>query len=97
LVRELELFSSALVQKPRILIGTKMDLPEAQEHFEAFRAAYPQEQVYGISTITGQGLDALRFVFRDKVRAYEALEHEQAAQSEALFDEIVFQDEEPFV
>jgi GTP-binding protein len=93
LLQELELYSPELAKKPRILLGTKMDLPEAQEHFQAFEAAFPEENVYGISVFSDFGLDALKQVFFEKVVEYEAGENEKEKISEPLFDEIDFDDE----
>jgi GTPase len=58
--RELESYAPVLAAKRRILIGTKLDLEEAAGRLEAFRAANPGEEVYGISVFSGEGLDELR-------------------------------------
>jgi len=93
LLRELELFSPGLAKKPRILLGSKMDLQEAQEHFVQFKAAFPEEKVYGISVFSGFGLDALKQVFFEKMVEYEAREEEREGTAESLFDEIELEDE----
>ncbi|GAB6277226.1 MAG: GTPase ObgE [Rectinema sp.] len=93
LLRELDLFSPELAKKPRILLGTKMDLPEAQEHFAKFKAAFPRENVYGISVFSGFGLDALKQVFFEQVVEYETREEGKESIAERLFDEIEFDDE----
>jgi GTP-binding protein len=93
LLRELELFSPELAKKPRILLGTKMDLPDAQEHFAQFKAAFSEETVYGISVFSGLGLDALKQVFFEKVVGYEAGEDKKESMPERLFDEIELDDE----
>jgi GTPase len=74
LMSELSSYAPALVQKRRVLIGTKLDLSEAEERFEAFRAAHPGEEVYGISVFSGRGIDELREAFFSIV-----LESESAA------------------
>lgn len=93
LLRELELFSSELAKKPRILVGTKMDLPEAQEQFAQFKASFSDEQVYGISVFSGFGLDALKQAFFEKVVEHETAEETKESVPERLFDEIVLDDE----
>ena len=96
LLHELGLFSPTLVQKPRILLGTKMDLPESQTNFMEFKASFPEESVYGISVFTGQGLDEVKQQFFEKVLAYEVAEAYEAQKENAperLFDEIDFSDE----
>jgi GTPase len=63
LLGELSSFAPAMADKRRVLVATKLDLPEAAERFEAFRAAHPGEEVFGISVFSGQGMDALRESF----------------------------------
>jgi cytidyltransferase-like protein len=64
LLSELSSFAPALVQKRRVLIATKLDLPEAAERFDAFRAAHAgRGTVFGISVFSGQGIDELRDAF----------------------------------
>lgn len=59
--RELMLFSEELGNKAQIVVLTKMDLPEAQEHCEQAVAWFAERQVpvYPISSATGQGIEAL--------------------------------------
>ncbi|MBP6958398.1 MAG: GTPase ObgE [Spirochaetia bacterium] len=96
LLRELELFSPTLVKKPRILLGTKMDLSESQANFIDFKASFPEESIYGISVFTGQGLDEVKQQLFEKVLAYEAAddyESQKENAKERIFDEIDFSDE----
>jgi GTPase len=72
LLGELSSFAPAMSKKRRVLVATKLDLPEAAERFEAFRAAHPAEEAYGISVFSHQGLDALRDAFLSIVLAAEA-------------------------
>jgi GTP-binding protein len=60
LLRELESYAPVLAAKRRILIGTKLDLEESAGRLDAFKAAHPGEEVYGISVFSGEGLDDLR-------------------------------------
>jgi GTP-binding protein len=63
LYRELESFSPELIQKARILVGTKLDLENGElspsGRLEELRAKYPAEQVLGISVFSGEGLPRL--------------------------------------
>jgi GTP-binding protein len=72
LLDELTAFSADLAKKPRVVIGTKLDLEGSQEAFEALASKLPGERVYGISVFSGQGLDALRSIFFDFVAAADA-------------------------
>jgi GTP-binding protein len=82
LIEELKSYASALVTKRRIIIATKLDLPEAAERFEAFRAANASETVYGISVFSGQGIDALREAFHSVVLEAEAAQASPAGEEE---------------
>ncbi len=60
---EMEGYSAELLAKPRIVIGTKLDLPETTGRLESLAAALPGEKVLGISTFTGEGLEELSATF----------------------------------
>jgi GTP-binding protein len=62
--RELEAFSPELVQKPRVLVGTKTDRDDLEgdspaERLEILQLRYPGETVLGISVFSGEGLGEL--------------------------------------
>jgi GTPase len=57
---ELDAYSKELSAKQRIIVGNKLDLEGARERLEAIKAKYPDEQVWGISIYSGEGLDELR-------------------------------------
>jgi GTP-binding protein len=59
---ELRLHDPALLEKPRVVVFNKMDLPEAREAWPAFAAARRGESVpcVAISAEAGDGLDTLR-------------------------------------
>jgi GTP-binding protein len=64
LARELEAFSPELVQKPRVLVGTKTDIGDLggnspAERLAILRSRYPEETVLGISVFSGEGLGEL--------------------------------------
>jgi GTPase len=82
LVGELSSYAPELAGKRRVLVGTKLDLPEAQERFDAFRSAHPDEEVYGISVFSGVGMDELREAFFSIVLASEAARAGEAAEED---------------
>lgn len=63
LLSELREFSEDLMSKPRIVAGTKLDLPGTAERLAELRAALPSERVFGISVFTREGIPALRSEF----------------------------------
>jgi GTP-binding protein len=63
LYKELEAFSPDLVQKPRVILGTKTDQDGTGERLETLKAQYPAEEVLGISVFSGAGIPELARVF----------------------------------
>ena len=82
LMDELVSFAPRMADKRRVIIATKLDLPEAAERFEAFKSAHQGEKIYGISVFSGQGLDEVRDAFLSIV-----LEAEEKAKSQSVLDE----------
>lgn len=58
---ELQLYSEALMRKPRLLVLNKMDLPTARDHAAALTRHYRELNVpfFTISAVTGENLQAL--------------------------------------
>jgi GTP-binding protein len=71
---ELDAYSDALMQKSRVLVGTKLDLEGTAERLDELRAKYPEERLYGISVFSGQGLPELAQAFADLVNELDAAE-----------------------
>ena len=65
LEKELGTYSEELTRKPRLVVGTKMDLDEAGDRLSELRAAVRDQDCLGISAVTGFGIDELkRTLFR---------------------------------
>lgn len=60
--REIAAYSDELPKRPRLFVVNKMDLPEAPERKDDLRLALAPlgKKVFFISTVTGEGLEALR-------------------------------------
>jgi GTP-binding protein len=56
---ELEAFSPELTGKKRLIVGTKTDLAGTAERLEELREKHPEEQVFGISVFSGDGIGEL--------------------------------------
>ena len=86
LISELKEFSADLLSKPRIVLGTKLDLPETRGRLEELRASLPAEKVLGISVYSRQGLEEVRSEFLSFVlnseREAERSRRSKAAQPE---------------
>jgi GTP-binding protein len=59
LCAELEAFSPDLPRKPRLVLGTKLDLEGTAGRLEELTARYPEEKVLGLSVFSGEGLGGL--------------------------------------
>ena len=72
LLAELEAFSPDLAAKPRLVIGTKLDLEETEGRLAELAAALGAERVLGLSVFSGEGLEAIRDAFMAFVLDAEA-------------------------
>ncbi|MBI4230742.1 MAG: Obg family GTPase CgtA, partial [Planctomycetes bacterium] len=56
---ELAAYSAQLAERPEIVVGTKVDVPGAWDRVAALERALPDREVFGLSCMTGEGLNAL--------------------------------------
>ncbi|WP_067932986.1 GTPase ObgE [Alicyclobacillus kakegawensis] len=71
-----------LARRPQLVAANKMDLPEAEEHLQAFRDAYPDQVVYPISGATRSGLAELLTAVADALEQAEAVDAAALPQAE---------------
>ena len=92
--KELEKFSSKLIKKPMIVIANKMDIEESKKNLEEFKKKVDCD-IYEISAINGEGLNALLTHLADKVEEIndEPLYEETEYLSHVLYK---FQEEKPY-
>jgi GTP-binding protein len=57
--RELDAYNPALLARPRLLVGTKLDLSDSGERLRELERAAPEERVLGISAWSGEGMEEL--------------------------------------
>jgi GTP-binding protein len=86
LLGELAAFSPRLATKRHVLIASKLDLPEAEERFEEFRASHPDEEVFGISVFSGRGMEELKERFFSIVTESEKRVHDDREEEDRLFE-----------
>ena len=58
--KELASYAVGLAARPRLVVGTKMDLPDAAVRLEALAAVLPEDRVMGISSFSREGLVELK-------------------------------------
>jgi GTP-binding protein len=70
-MQELASFSGDLVKKPMILVATKMDVAQDPDRLARLRklAAERDLPCFEISSVTGQGIEALKFAMAERVLA----------------------------
>jgi GTP-binding protein len=71
LMRELESFSEELARKPMLVAASKMDAAQSQEKVAALRKLAESRGLpfFEISSVTGQGIEALKFALAERVLA----------------------------
>lgn len=63
LSKELEAYSTELAEKKRIIIATKLDLPDTRERFIELQDSLPEHKIFGISVFNKWGLDEVKKAF----------------------------------
>lgn len=56
--QELEFYNPELLERPYLIVANKLDIPEAQLNLQVLQDKFG-EQVYGISAVSGQGVEVL--------------------------------------
>ena len=74
LLHELELYGSGLLDKPRLVVANKMDLPESKPHLAKFKRRFKSVDVLEISCATGDGLEKLKKELLKRVTKFRAAE-----------------------
>jgi GTPase len=74
LLHELELYDPALLEKPRIAVANKMDVPAAAANLAKFKRRYKTVDVMEISCATGAGLEPLKKELLKRVTKFRARE-----------------------
>jgi GTP-binding protein len=71
LEEELHAYSPDLTGKPRLVVGTKMDLADSENRLIALKAAVDDQTCLGISAVTGYGIPELRAALEKTLGATE--------------------------
>jgi len=74
LLKELELYDEALLDKPRLVVANKMDEPAAAANLKKFKTRYPKAAVIPISCLSEEGIPKLRKELLKRVRRMRAKE-----------------------
>jgi GTP-binding protein len=69
LLRELELYDPALLDRPRLVVANKMDEPAAEENLKKFKRRIRKTAVLPISAAFDVGIDKFKQTIRETVAA----------------------------
>jgi GTP-binding protein len=72
LLRELELYDAALLERPRLVAANKMDEPAAEENLKKFKRRIRKTPVLPISAAFDQGVDKFKQTIRKAVEEVKA-------------------------
>lgn len=67
LLKELELYDPALLDRPRTVVANKMDEPQSEENLKAFKRKVRKTTVLPISAAFDQGIDKFKQAIREAV------------------------------
>ena len=67
LLRELELYDAALLERPRLVVANKMDEPAAEENLKKFKRRVRKTPVLPISAAFDEGVDKFKQTIREAV------------------------------
>jgi GTP-binding protein len=71
LLKELELYDPALLEKPRYVVANKMDEPVAEKNLKAFKRKIKKTSVLPIAAGFDEGIDKFRKLIREAVEEVE--------------------------
>lgn len=69
LLRELELYDPGLLERPRLVVGNKMDEPAAEKNLKSFKRRIRKTPVLPIAAAFDQGIEKFKATIREAVDA----------------------------
>ena len=96
MVNELSKYDKKLIDKPHVVIATKMDLDNAENNLKEFKKEFPNEKVYPVIAPLEEGLDELIIKLQDMVDELEDVKlysDDEIKESHVLYK---YKKEEPF-
>lgn len=92
---ELSLYSNKLALKKQIVVANKSDLPDFSKNLEKFKKAYPDVEIFSISSLYNKGVDELIEKIADTL---DTIKSENIYDESQMEDEVIFKfkEEEPY-
>jgi GTPase len=72
LLTELEMYDPALLEKPRLVVGNKMDEPQAEANLKSFKRRVKKTPVLPIAAAFDEGIDKFKTAIREAVETVES-------------------------
>lgn len=67
LQKEITNFGGGLIDKPSVILATKVDLPESKEHYLEFCSLHPDYEIIPVSVFSGEGISEVKKAFLSMV------------------------------
>ncbi|HLR92566.1 MAG TPA: GTPase ObgE [Atopostipes sp.] len=87
-----------LLDKPQLIVANKMDMPDAADHLELFKEQMAElnedYELFEVSAIQHQGIDALLYRTVELLEEYEEQEVDEVTSKEASDSHVVYRHEE---
>jgi GTPase len=81
LLNELECYDPKLLEKPRLVVANKMDVPAAAAQLAKFKRRYKSADILEISCLTGDGLERLKKELLKRVAKFRSVEKTSRARA----------------
>lgn len=80
LEKELATYSESLIERPRVIVGTKLDTEGSAERLKELKATLPEHKVYGISVYNRWGLNELKTAMIELVESQREKKDDEKTQ-----------------
>ena len=91
---ELSKYSKKLANKKEIIVASKMDMPDSKDNLIEFKKAYPDKDIFEISSITHQGIDDLLNKINETLKTEEEFSYDKDEFEDEVY--IKFKKDKPY-
>ena len=91
---ELSKYSKKLANKKEIIVASKMDMPDSKDNLIEFKKAYPDKDIFEISSITHFGIDDLLNKINETLKTEEEFSYDKDEFEEEVY--IKFKKDKPY-
>ena len=91
---ELSKYSKKLANKKEIIVASKMDMPDSKDNLIEFKKAYPDKDIFEISSITHFGIDDLLNKINETLKTEEEFSYDKDEFEDEVY--IKFKKDKPY-